>query len=316
MSLNEIPKKIKRGIDYNDGNILRLLWNLSVSHGLTNIIPDKTFLKINYRVKKGKKLNLKNPKSFNEKIQWIKLYDHNPKYTKMVDKYEAKKYVSEIIGEQHIIPTFGIYDKFSDIDFDILPNSFVMKCTHDSGGLVIVKDKKALNVEEARAKIERCLHYNYYFAGREWAYKNVKPRIIIEKYMEDPSGENGEDGLFDYKVFCFDGKPKIIQVDFNRFIDHKRNLYDIDWKYINAVIEYPTDPNYIIKKPEVLEEMLSLASNLSKAIPFVRVDFYCIHNRIFFGELTLYHGSGTELFEPELFGDVMGSYIKLPIDKE
>lgn len=234
----------------------------------------------------------------------------------MVDKYEAKKYVSDIIGEQYIIPTLGIYDHFEDINFENLPESFVMKCTHDSGGLVIVRDKKKLRTEEAEHKIKRCLKYNYYFAGREWAYKNIKPRIIIEKYMEDNSGENGEDGLFDYKIFSFDGEPKVIQVDFNRFVDHKRNLYDINWNYINAEIEYPADPEYVIKKPAVLDEMLLLASKLSKGTPFVRVDFYCIQNQIYFGELTLYHGSGIEMFKPESFGDKMGSYIKLPNAKD
>lgn len=312
MNIREIYKKIQNSLDYNEGSVLRLFWNMSISHGLANYIPDKLFLRINYRIKKGKKLNLKNPVSFNEKIQWLKLYDRKPQYTSMVDKYEVKKYVSNIIGEQYIIPTIGVYNRFNDIDFEALPDSFVMKCTHDSGGLVIVKDKKRFNVEEARKKIEGCLRYNYYFAGREWAYKNVKPRIIIEKYMEDKSGENGEDGLFDYKIFSFDGEPKVIQVDFNRFLDHKRNLYDTDWNYINAVIEYPTNPDYVIKKPVVLDEMLLLASKLSEGIPFVRVDFYCIHNRIYFGELTLYHGSGIEMFKPESFGDKMGSYIKVP----
>lgn len=312
MNVKVIHKRIRRSLAYNEGNILRLFWNMCASYGLTNFIPDKVFLKINYRMKIGKRLNLQKPTSFNEKIQWLKLYDRNPRYTSMVDKYEVKKYVTDIIGEQYIIPTLGVYDHFEDIDFEALPDSFVVKCTHDSGGLVIVRDKKKLKIEEAQHKIEKCLKYNYYLAGREWAYKNVKPRIIIEKYMEDNSGENGDDGLFDYKIFSFDGEPKIIQVDFNRFIDHKRNLYDIDWNYLNVTIEYPTNPEYIIKRPAVLDEMLLLASKLSKGIPFVRVDFYCIHNQIYFGELTLYHGSGIEMFEPKSFGDKMGSYIKLP----
>lgn len=312
MQVEIIIRKIHTGIERNDGDFLKFLWNMCLGHGLTNIFPDKMFLKIGFKIRTGKKLNLQNPVSFNEKLQWLKLYDRRPEYTLMVDKNEVKKYVSDMIGEQYIIPTIGVYNSFDEIDFDKLPNSFVMKCTHDSGGLVIVKDKKKLRIEEAKKKIDRCLKVNYFYAGREWAYKNVNPRIIIEKYMEDTSGENGEEGLFDYKIFSFNGSPKVIQVDFNRFTDHKRNLYTTDWRYINAAIEYPADPNYVIKRPRVLNEMLSLASKLSEGIPFVRVDFYCIYDRIYFGELTLYHGSGTETFIPESFGEKLGSYIRLP----
>ena len=312
MGLKTIIEKVQRGIESNDKNILRYFWDISVGHGLTNFLPDKIFLSLGFKIRTGKRLDLQNPVSFNEKIQWLKLYDRRPEYSIMVDKYEVKKYVTERIGEKYIIPTIGIFNEFDEIDFKKLPEQFVIKCTHDSGGLVIVKDKERLNIQAAKRKITRCLNVNYYYLGREWAYKNVKPRIIIEKYIEDPSSKYSEGGLFDYKIFCFDGIPKIIQVDFNRFIEHKRNLYTPDWNYINAQIEYPTDPNFIVEKPAVLDEMLSLASKLSMGIPLVRVDLYCIQNQIYFGELTLYHGSGTERFIPESFGKEMGSYIKLP----
>lgn len=271
-------------------------------------LNDYTFLKMKYRLVVGKKLDLKKPKTFNEKLQWLKLYDRNPLYTTMVDKYEAKKYVASIIGEEYIIPTLGVYNHFDEIDFDKLPNQFVIKCTHDSGGLVIVKDKKNLNIKEAKKKIEKCLKRNFFYSGREWPYKNVKPRIIIEKYMVDESQKE----LKDYKVFNFDGKAKIIQVDFDRFIEHKRNLYDTDWKYIEAVIQYPTDKNVKIDKPKSLNKMLELAEKLSKNIPHVRADFYSIDDKIYFGELTFYHESGFGKFNPEEFGEELGAWINLP----
>ncbi len=190
-------RKIEDGLEKNEGNVIHYIWNASVSHGLTNFIPDKLFLKIHYKVKMSKKLNLMNPKTFNEKIQWLKLFDRKNEYTTMVDKYEAKRYVSKLIGEQYIIPTLGVWDKFNDIDFGSLPKQFVLKCTHDSGGLVIVKDKDNLDMDFAKNKIESALKKNFYKFGREWPYKNVVPRIIAEQYMED----NRLSELRDYKFF-------------------------------------------------------------------------------------------------------------------
>ena len=285
--------------------IIRMMYD-----GYFNFLNDYTFLKMKYRVVVGKKLDLKNPKTFNEKLQWLKLYDRKPIYTTMADKYEVKKYVASIIGEEYIIPTIGIYNHFDEIDFDKLPNQFVIKCTHDSGGVVIVKDKKELNIEKAKKKIEKCLKRNYFYSGREWPYKNIKPRIIIEKYMVDESQKE----LKDYKIFNFNGKAKIIEVDFDRFIEHKRNLYDTDWNYIEAIIQYPTDKNVKIDKPKSLNKMLELAEKLSKDIPHVRTDFYSINDKIYFGELTFYHESGYGKFVPEEFGEELGSWIKLPYD--
>jgi hypothetical protein len=260
----------------------------------------------------GEKLNLKEPKTFNEKIQWLKLHDRRQEYTQLVDKYEVKKIVAEKIGEQYIIPTLGVWNHFDEINFDALPNQFVLKCTHDSGSIVIVKDKAQLNKAEARKILEEGLGRNYYYSGREWPYKNVKPRIIAEKYMIDESGIE----LKDYKVFNFDGVPKFIQVDFGRFTEHKRNLYTLDWEYIDAAIKFPNDREEIIEKPEKLEEMLFLSKKLSYGMPHVRTDFYSINDRIYFGELTFYHGSGFEKFTPDRFGEVVGSYLKLPMGKD
>ena len=254
-----------------------------------------------------KKLNLKNPQTFNEKMQWLKIYNRNPKYSEMVDKYQVKQYVANIIGEEYIIPTLGVWDKFDDIDFDSLPNQFVLKCTHDSGGLVICKDKEKLDVDSAKVKINESLRYNFFYLGREWPYKNVKPRIIAEQYMTDESGIE----LKDYKIFNFNGEPRIIQVDYDRFVQHKRNLYTTDWNYIDAAIQYPNDPNRKITRPKKLEKMLELARILSKDIPYVRTDFYCIDERIYFGELTFYHESGFGKFTPEKFDLEMGEWINL-----
>lgn len=272
------------------------------------LLPDKMFIKLEYRYYTGRKLNLDNPKTFNEKLQWLKLYYRRPEYTKLVDKYEVRKYIAETIGEEYLIPLLGVWDKFDDIDFSKLPNQFVLKCTHDSGGLVICKDKKKFSIEEARKKINKHLKRNFYYVHREWAYKNVKPRIICEKYMVDESGTE----LKDYKIFCFNGEPKLIQVDYNRFNGHKRNLYDIEWNYIPNSIKYPTDPNTIIKKPNKLNEMLELARVLSNGYPHVRVDFYYVNDRIYFGEMTFYHGAGYEKFEPESLEFEMGSWLELP----
>ncbi len=285
----------------------KIITNLG-RRGLLNWMSDEQYLKLLYKAALKKKLNLDNPQTFNEKLQWLKLHDRNPDYTKMVDKYEAKKYVASIIGEEYIIPTLGVYDKFDDIDFDKLPNQFVIKCTHDSGGLVICKDKNTLDIKAARKKISKCLKRNFYYFGREWPYKNVKPRIIIEKYMVDESNKE----LKDYKVFNFDGKPKIIQVDYDRFVEHKRNLYDKDWKYIEAAIQYPTNPEIKIEKPKNLTKMLELAKILSKDIPHVRTDFYSIEDKIYFGELTFYSESGLGKFSPKQFEKDMGEWLKLP----
>lgn len=279
--------------------------------GMLKHMPDLLYLKLLYRGYMDKKLNLDSPKTFNEKLQWLKLYDRNPLYTHLVDKYEVKKHISDVLDKEYLIPLLGVYNDFDEIDFNKLPNEFVLKCTHDSGGLVICKDKSNFDLKLAKEKINRCLNRNFYYLYREWPYKKIKPRIICEQYMVDESGTE----LKDYKIFCFSGEPKIIEVDYNRFSGHKRNLYDIKWNYIPASIQYPTDPKTIIRKPDRVEDILGLARALAKDYPHVRIDFYSINKRIYFGEITFYHGSGFEKFEPKSLGIEMGSWIKLPIDK-
>ena len=278
------------------------------SKGLGYLIPDTLYLQCAYYNTFGKKLNLKNPKTFNEKLQWLKLYDRKPIYTTMVDKYAAKKYVADIIGEEYIIPTLGVWDRFEDIDFTSLPNQFVLKCTHDSGGLVICKDKSMLNIEDARKKINDSLKRDYYLNGREWPYKNVPRRIIAEKYMSKSDGSIPED----YKVLNFNGNPGIIQVDLDRFINHKKKLFLPNWTELDFDFNYPTEKEYSLKKPDTLNEMLGLARKLYKEFSFLRTDFYVIDDRIYFGELTLFPASGFGKFSPEEWDERIGKWISLP----
>lgn len=422
--------------------------------GFFNWMGDEQYLRWMYRSVFGKEPDLENPRTFNEKIQWLKLHDRRPEYTAMVDKYEVKKYVADKIGEQYIIPTYGVWDHFDEIDFDTLPDQFVLKCTHDSGGVVICRDKAAFDQKAARRKISKSLKKNYYYWGREWPYKNVKPRIIAEQYMEsgdkavpedykvycfhgkpkyivvfhnrfDSSKElsetvydtdwipqgislddhfkvsndiepkpaclpvmlafaerlsegmaqsridfyivddllkfgeitlytasgmqpmipetldevlgreiridagggyklsggkflvwsvcNDYEGIEDYKIFNCHGKPKLIDVHYDRAVAHKRNLYTVDWKYIDAEIGYPASREHCFKKPQVLDEMLYLAEELSRGIPYVRTDFYIWEGRVYFGELTFYSDSGLARIEPEEFAIEMGNWIELPL---
>jgi len=282
------------------------------SRGFFKFMSDEAYLKFMYKLKMKRKLNLSDPQTFNEKLQWLKIYDRKPEYTTMVDKYEAKKYVADIIGEEYIIPTLGVWDRFEDIDFDELPDQFVLKCTHDSGGLVICRDKSKLDLKAAKKKINKSLKRNYYWIGREWPYKNVRPRIIAEKFMRD--GESGE--LRDYKIFNFNGLPDFIQVDFDRFGNHRRNLYTTDWTFIPASnnSQYPFDENVKVVRPKKLDQMLDFARILSAEIPHLRTDFYYVDEKIYFGELTFFHGSGFARFEPDSFDRQLGEKIVLPTE--
>ncbi|MFU0784634.1 MAG: Glycosyl transferase [Thermoanaerobacterium thermosaccharolyticum] len=278
--------------------------------GTFNWMKDETYLKLMYYSLMGKKLNLDNPQTFNEKLQWLKLYDRNPLYTQLVDKYEVRKYISKTIGEEYLIPLIGVWDKFENIDFSKLPDQFVLKCTHDSGGLVICKDKNKLDVEAAREKINKSLKRNFFYVGREWPYKNVRPRIICEKYMVDESGIE----LKDYKFMCFNGEVKCIFVCSNRNASSGLNIDIYDSNWILMPFGRPNHPNsgITIHKPKNLKKMLEFAERLSKDIPFVRVDFYETKGKLYFGELTFYPGAGFEEFIPESYDYLLGSWIQLP----
>lgn len=280
---------------------------------LLNWMKDEPYLKLKYRAAIGKRLNLDNPQSFNEKLQWLKLHDRRPEYTTMVDKYAVKEYVANIIGVEYIIPTLAVYDSFDDIDFDALPNQFVLKCTHDSGGLVICKDKLQLDISSAKAKIEKSLKNNYFYQGREWPYKNVVPRIIAEEYLADGERIVPED----YKIYCFDGKPKYVVVFHNRYLDESllsESVYDTDWNKLDISLDYHFAVSDIVEdKPECLDTMLDFATRLSNGIPQSRIDFYIVDGKIKFGEITLYTASGTHPMIPESLDDELGKLVPLDI---
>lgn len=275
------------------------------------IIPDRQYLKWMFRLKMGYKLNLDNPQTFSEKLQWLKLYNRKPEYTQMVDKYEAKKYVANIIGEEYIIPTLGVWDKFEDIDFDTLPNQFVLKTTHGGGntGVVICKDKSSFDKAKAKQKLERSLKSDIYKSFKEWPYKNVKKRIIAEEYIEVV----GQQDLPDYKFFCFNGEPKYCQVIAGRSTGTTTiDWYDKEWKH--QPFHEPKDYQFSVAgnhQPNCLDEMWNLAAILSEWQPFLRVDFYEINNQVKFGELTFFPTSGMGGFEPHIWDIKLGEMIQL-----
>lgn len=285
----------------------RILYD--IKRACSNLIPDKLYLKMKYRKKMKEKLNLKNPQTFNEKMQWLKLYDRKPIYTKMVDKYEVREYIKEKIGEEYLIPLIGVYDNFDDIDFAGLPNQFVIKCTHDSGGLVVCRNKQELDITKAKEKINKCLKRNFYYFNREWPYKNVKPRIIIEKYMEDSKSKE----LVDYKFFCFNGEPKFIYISegLENHETAKISFLDMDFKREKFKRTDYEDFKEIPKKPLNFDKMKELARILSKGHAFLRVDLYEINNNIYFSELTFTPCAGYLPFEPKEYDNILGEWIKL-----
>lgn len=271
-------------------------------------IPDKLYLKIKFYCRMGKRLNLKNPQTFNEKLQWLKLYGRRPIDTVLSDKYAVKEYITKTIGPEYVIPLLGVWDKFDDIDFDKLPNQFVLKCTHDSGGIVICKDKSKMDKKAAKKKLEKSLMIDYYVYSREKAYKNIPRRIIAEQYMED--AESSE--LKDYKFFCFDGEVKFFKIDFGRFVEHRANYYTPQGELLALGEEkFPPNPNAQVVVPKNLETMVELAEKLSKGKPFVRVDFYDVANHIYFGEFTFSPGCGMNKLKPEGWDEKIGEWIKL-----
>lgn len=282
---------------------------ISLGHrGWFHWMDDETYLKIAYRIKMGKKLNLDPPVTFNEKLQWLKLHDRRPEYTTMVDKYEAKKWVAERIGEEYIIPTLGVWNHFDEIDFDALPNQFVLKCTHDSGGLVICRDKSKLDKVAARKKIETCLKHNFFWGQREWPYKNVKPRIIAEQYMEDAA--TGE--LRDYKYFAFRGIVKAMFIASNRQTGKTTaDYFDMEFKPLSFTWGYPNSPK-MPDRPQNFEEMGRIAEQLTKELPEARVDFYEVNGKTYFGEITFFDGSGMQRFNPDSWDETFGKWVKLP----
>lgn len=274
--------------------------------------PDTFYIKKQFKHCMGSELNLDNPRTFQEKLQWLKLNDYRPIYAKMCDKYEVKSYVAGVIGEQYTVPTLGIYDRAEDIDYTMLPESFVMKTTHDSGTVVVCKDKNKLDIKETNKYLNRRLKIKYYLKERELYYKDVKPRIIVEKLIGAP----WED-LQDYKFFCFNGEPKLMFIISNRWGEggHKADYYDMSGKPVKIFQPGYENSETLPALPPVFEEMKLLAAKLSKDIPHLRVDFYYTQGQIYVGELTFFDSGGYLPFYPEDVNLMLGNWIKLPSQK-
>lgn len=296
----------------------KLWYGPLATRGLLNWMTDEAYLKWAFSAKTGKKLNLRMPQTFNEKLQWLKVHDRKPLYTELADKYAVRKHIAKTIGEEHLIPLVGgPWKSFDEIDFDSLPEQFVLKCTHDSGGLVICRDKASLDLNTARKKIEKCLQNNYFAQGREWPYKNIPHRIIAEAYMED---ENEAIGLTDYKFFCFNGEPRMIYIS-QGLEDHSTariSFFDLNG---NAMPFCRRDYRPIegqIVLPGNFSEMISAARELAQMVecPFVRIDLYSICGKMYFSEITFFPCGGMMPFDPPQWDEELGTWIKLPVEKE
>ena len=303
------PKKyLLAGIKYLTNSDYRFL--IDSGRGKYNDMPDKEYLQRKFRAKLGTSLNLDCPQTFNEKLQWLKIYNRKPEYTVMVDKYKVRDYIAQMRGEEYLIPLLGVWDDPEDIDFDALPNRFVLKCNHNSGsGMCICKDKSKLNIAKVKAGLRKGLKQDYYLTGREWPYKDVPRKIIAEKYMEDASGD-----LKDYKFYCFNGEMKFVMINSDRntsrptradYFDRDFNWLDFTWGYSHAEV-HP-------QKPERFEEMVAIANKLAKGLPHIRVDLYECNGKIYFGELTFFDGSGFDKIEPLEWDFKIGKMLELPI---
>lgn len=270
------------------------------------IIPDSIYIKIKYKLCIGKKLNLKNVQTFNEKLQWLKLHDRNPMYTNLADKYQVRKYIKKVIGKEYLVPLIGAYDNFDEIDFDVLPKEFVLKPNHTSGNIYICRDKSKIDYAKLKKEVNRWLRRRYYWVHREWPYKAIKPRIICEKFISDKNNVP-----YDYKVLCFNGKAKFIALHVDRFGNHKQDYYDEKWnkkliskRHLGSDIVYP--------KPMEFEKMIELSEKLAADMIHVRIDWMITQDKLNFSEITFYEGAGFNPFDKEEYDYLLGSLIKLP----
>ena len=276
--------------------------------GFYDKLDDESYLKRKYKACIKKDLNIDNPKTFNEKLQWLKLHDRKPEYTMMVDKYAVRQYIADTIGEEYLIPLLGVWDNPDDIDFDSLPNQFVLKCNHNSGlGMCICKDKSKLDIAKVKAELRKGLRQDYYLTGREWPYKNVPRKIICEKYMQ----EGNDECLTDYKFFCFNGNPKIMYISKDNSDEPRTDFYDMQFNKISMRMLAPNSENKHLK-PTYFEEMKRIAKKISSNTFCLRVDFYIINNKLYLGELTFFHMSGFTQIYPKKWSYILGDWIKLP----
>ena len=273
-------------------------------------LPDKLYLKLAFRAKMGYSLNLEKPETYNEKLQWLKLYDRKPLYTVLVDKYKVRRYIADKIGEEYLIPLVGgPWYSAGEIDFHALPEQFVLKCNHNSGGVYVCLDKENFDIEAVKRELDRNLERNYYKSGREWPYKDVKPCIIAEKYMDDGSG-----GLRDYKIFCFNGQARFFFIASDRSSEKeetKFDFFDTEGKHLPFTNGHPNAPEQP-PCPKRLGDMCRLAEKLAEGMAHARVDFYEVNGEIFFGEITLFHWSGMVPFDPPEWDKIIGGWLELP----
>lgn len=285
----------------------RILQIKFASSSLARLMPDKAYLSLLYKNVFGETLDLNDPKTFNAKLQWLKLYDRKPEYTIMVDKHAAKNYVAEKIGAEYIIPTLGVWERFDEIDFDALPDQFVLKCTHGSGDVILCRNKQSLDKAAAKKKLEKALRTDFYKIAREWPYKNVPRKIIAEKYMSN--GDNTD--IADYKFFCFGGKPMYMFVATDRSTDCRFDFFDMDFHHLD-IENIHIQADKPIERPKNLELMQALAAKLSADLSQARIDFYEVNEKVYFGEITLFHAGGFSSFHPKEWDRKLGDLIKLP----
>ncbi len=286
-----------------------IIFNVLSVNGFYNWMSDERYVQKKYISILGKKPNLENPTSFNEKINWLKLHYHDKKFNIMADKYEAKRMVEALNSDVAVIKNYGVYDNYDDIDFSKLPNQFVLKCTHDSGSVVICKSKDKFNYKKAKAKLSKALNKDYYMLSREWPYKGIKHRIIAEEYMDLPGG------VTDYKFFCFDGKPQFLYVSsgLENHSTARISFVKLDWTFADFRRKEFRPFEELPIKPTKLNEMIQFATTISKNIPFLRVDLYQIKDTVYFSEFTFYPCGGYMRFEPDNKDDELGELIKLPM---
>lgn len=289
----------------------RFRFHINASKGLYNRWSDERFIKKKWKLLMGYDLDLVHPHTFNEKLQYLKLNDRNQIYTTMVDKYAVKEYVSNIIGEEYIVPTYGVWESFDKIDFDSLPNQFVLKCTHDSGGVVICRNKALFDKREAKRRLNKCLKRNYYWVGREWPYKKVKPVIFAEQYIEDQESSKTSRNLNVYKIFTINGKPILIQtIQNDKQPNETIDYFDCEWNLLQMKQNFPNNDNPL-PKPKTLETMLILAEKLAKGFVNLRVDFYEANGQVYFSEFTFFSDSGFARFDPPEWDLKLGEMIDL-----
>lgn len=276
---------------------------------LKNMLPDKIYIKYQYKKYYGRKPNLKCPKLLSEKIAYLKLYDHNPNYSNIVDKISMKEYVSKIVGSEYVVPLLGVWKDWCEIDFNQLPNSFVLKANADSGSVFAIKDKLNFNKEYVEQRLTYSLKHNYYYNSREWPYKKVKRKILAESFLFD---ENNQDALVDYKFFCFNGKPKIMYIGKDRGNHPTSDWFDMNFNKVNMSSVDPNS-NEEISKPIQFDEMMKISEKLSSGIPLLRVDFYIVNNKCYVGELTFYHNAGFFKFKPQTVDEMLGDMLDLKL---